>query len=188
MLRRWLAGVKGQVARQIRRRRTGEEGLVYNLRAMADAGGQVDSLLELGTISHVAMAVHGIEEAKSRLTTLGFGPWTQTWDVQVPASHRGADKTMGLRATFATAAPIMLELVEPTNDDSPVAAFLRERGEGVQHFGYQVDDIDAALVSAAQAGIAVDWLVTDAHGTAVAFLAPETFLGVSVELSVKRRR
>jgi hypothetical protein len=89
---------------------------------------------------------------------------------------------MGLRATFAAAAPIALELVEPTNDDSPVAEFLHTHGEGVQHFGYQIADMDATLARAEALGIAIDWLVKDDVGTAVAFLAPEALFGVSVEL------
>jgi len=149
---------------------------------MMDEGGQIVAALELGALSHVAMAVRSIEEATSRLAALGFGPWTQTWDVEVPASHRGADATMGLRATFASASPIALELVEATNDDSPIAEFLHKHDEGVQHFGYQVEDIDALLARAEALGLAIDWLVKDDHGTAVAFLAPAAFCGVSIEL------
>jgi methylmalonyl-CoA epimerase len=149
---------------------------------MVDDGGHTASRLELRVLSHVAIAVQSIEEAAARLGRLGFGPWTQTWDIQVPASHLGALATMGLRAAFASAAPIAIELIEPTNDDSPVAAFLRERGEGVQHVGYQIDDMDSTLALARRLGIAVDWLVSDERGTAVAFLAPEAFLGVSIEL------
>jgi methylmalonyl-CoA/ethylmalonyl-CoA epimerase len=128
------------------------------------------------------MAVRSIEEATARLGALGFGPWTPAWDLAVPAEHGGSSATMGIRATFAAAAPIILELVEPTNDESPVAAFLTRHGEGVQHFGYQVEDIGATLARAEHAGIAVDWLVSDEHGPAVAFLASDAFLGVSIEL------
>jgi methylmalonyl-CoA/ethylmalonyl-CoA epimerase len=31
--------------------------------------------------------------------------------------------------------PVRLELLEPTSEDSPVARFLEERGEGVHHIG-----------------------------------------------------
>jgi methylmalonyl-CoA epimerase len=144
--------------------------------------GGTELLLAGATLTHVALAVQSIEEAVGRLSTLGFGPWTPRWDIEVPASHRGAAAVMGLRAVFAAAGPITLELVEATNDDSPVAEHLRHHGEGVQHFGYHVEDMDATLERAEASGVAVDWLVRDEHGPAVAFLSPDAFAGVSIEL------
>jgi hypothetical protein len=149
---------------------------------MVDEGGFVASQLKLEELTHVALAVRDIDVAVRRHSKLGIAPWSKVWDIEVPALQHGDARTMGLRAVFASAWPILYELVEATNEHSLVAEFLHRHGEGVQHFGYRVDDIDTTLASAGESGIAIDWLIADEHGTAVAFLAPDAFCGVSVEL------
>ena len=44
-------------------------------------------------------------------------------------------------------------LVQPTREDSPVMAFLREHGEGFFHIAYQVDDVERTSRSLASAGL-----------------------------------
>ena len=40
-----------------------------------------------------------------------------------------------------------IELVEPASDDSPVTKFLRERGGGLHHLCYEVQDLEQALAA-----------------------------------------
>ena len=46
-----------------------------------------------------------------------------------------------------------LILVQPTDDDGPVAAFLAEHGEGFFHMAVEVDDIDRRASEIAETGI-----------------------------------
>jgi methylmalonyl-CoA/ethylmalonyl-CoA epimerase len=39
----------------------------------------------------------------------------------------------------------MIELLEPTSDDSPVARFIEKNGVGIHHIAYEVTDIEAAI-------------------------------------------
>ena len=84
-----------------------------------------------GRLSHVALAVRDLEEAASRLASLGMVVVGEIWDVEVPAIYRGVESRAGLKAAFAAAGPVMIEIVEPTSGASPIATFLQERGEGI---------------------------------------------------------
>jgi len=144
---------------------------------MTDAQGT----LHLGDLYHIGIAVRNMDEGIARLAALGMtvGP---VWEFAIPSRYRGVETRAGVKATFASAGPIMLELVEPTRGESSIATFLKERGEGVQHFGYRVDDLQGTVARAEALGIEVEWLVNDDHGLAVAFLAVEAFFGVNIEL------
>ncbi|MFN2126633.1 MAG: VOC family protein, partial [Anaerolineales bacterium] len=40
---------------------------------------------------------------------------------------------------------VQIELLEPTEADSPISAFIEKRGEGMHHISYQVDDIEGQI-------------------------------------------
>ena len=44
-------------------------------------------------------------------------------------------------------------LVQPTRDDSPVAAYLRQHGEGFFHMAIEFDDVEAQARSLSEGGI-----------------------------------
>lgn len=78
----------------------------------------------------------------------------------------------------------MLELIAPTGPDAPFAKYLSDRGPGMHHMAYRVDDIAAALAELRTRGVQ---LIDEAprpgiHNTMVAFLHPRSCLGVLVEL------
>jgi len=58
----------------------------------------------------------------------------------------------------------VFELVEPTNDTSPVSDFLKKRG-GLHHVCYEIDDLESALKQARREG----WAIAAAPAPAVAF-------------------
>ncbi|HMA33514.1 MAG TPA: methylmalonyl-CoA epimerase [Chloroflexia bacterium] len=77
-----------------------------------------------------------------------------------------------------------LELLEPLGAEGPVQKFLANRGEGVHHICFEVDDIRGLLAQLAAAGIE---LVNaeprvGAEGSLVAFIHPRAAHGVLVEL------
>ncbi len=47
--------------------------------------------------------------------------------------------------------------VEPTVGEFTAKTFLDERGEGIYHLGYWVDDIPGAIEAAGVRGLSVDW-------------------------------
>jgi methylmalonyl-CoA/ethylmalonyl-CoA epimerase len=69
----------------------------------------------------------------------------------------GRETRSGVRSAFARLGSMYVELVEPTVGEFPAKTFLDERGEGIYHVGYWVDDIPAAIEAAGARGLSVDW-------------------------------
>jgi methylmalonyl-CoA/ethylmalonyl-CoA epimerase len=76
-----------------------------------------------------------------------------------------------------------IELLEPTADDSPIAKFINDRGEGIHHVAFATDDILGQLATAKGAGIRLinEAPVIGAGGKQVAFLHPKSTHGVLTE-------
>jgi methylmalonyl-CoA/ethylmalonyl-CoA epimerase len=89
-----------------------------------------------------------------------------------------------VRVRFVDTGEAKIELVEPTADDSPVAAFLRKRGPGLHHVALRVADLPAELQRLDAAGVRlIDRTPREgAHGRLIAFVHPASAGGVLVEL------
>ena len=77
-----------------------------------------------------------------------------------------------------------IELLEPTDPDSPVARFLEKNGPGIHHLAYEVDDIVQAIARLEKEGARmIDRTPRHgAHGTRIAFVHPKSSGGVLTEL------
>jgi methylmalonyl-CoA/ethylmalonyl-CoA epimerase len=113
--------------------------------------------LGLGDPYHIGIAVRDLTDAMPRFKDLlGVGPWGRI-DAEVPAIFRGKETVSGVRSAFARLGSMYVELVEPTVGSFPAKNFLEERGEGIYHLGYWVDDMRAAIQAAGERGLSVDW-------------------------------
>lgn len=121
-------------------------------------------------VDHVAIAVHDLEAAVPMYERLTGGRGSRP--EAVPAQH--------VRVAFVG----MIEVIEPTNDESGVARFLARRGPGLHHIGYRVDDCGAALARLVDQGFEpIDPRPrTGAGGHRVAFLHPRSTGGTLIEL------
>lgn len=90
------------------------------------------------TLHHIGFVVRSIREELEGFTSSVGATWNgEIFD----------DPLQQVRVTFlqpASAAEAAIELVEPTVGSSPVSRFL-ERGGGLHHLCYEVDDLEAAL-------------------------------------------
>lgn len=129
---------------------------------------------------HVGVAVHDIDDGMARFgELLGIPKWF-TFETEMPSRYRGEPVTAGAKAAYGNAGSTYVELVQPTAGPWTASAFLEERGEGVYHLGYWVDDIPAAIRRAEEKGIGVDW-AAEADGVPfVVYL--DAAWGVHVEL------
>lgn len=77
-----------------------------------------------------------------------------------------------------------IELLTPTDDESPIARFLKQRGKGVHHIAYRVHDLDAAIAEAKATGITFleETYRTTAHGRRLIYMNPRHSHGVITEL------
>jgi methylmalonyl-CoA/ethylmalonyl-CoA epimerase len=78
-----------------------------------------------------------------------------------------------------------LELIEPTNPESPIAKFLeRNPRGGIHHFSLTADNFDAAIERLTTKGISLLGTKSQKNvdGDPIAFIHPKDFLGSLVEL------
>lgn len=96
--------------------------------------------------------------------------------------------SQGVRAHFLRVGSASLELLEATNDDSPIGRFVSRRGPGLHHITLRVDDIAAAIARLKARGVRlIDETPRDgAEGALVAFVHPRSAHGVLVELKQER--
>src|SRR6476660_2174221 len=89
-----------------------------------------------------------------------------------------------VRVAFFRIGEVRLELLEPTDPTSTVAAFLEKRGEGLHHIAFTVADIQSRIAELKQAGLRMidDVPRPGAHHMWIAFLHPKSTFGVLTEL------
>lgn len=126
-------------------------------------------------VEHIGIAVRNLDDAISVYRdVLGF----KLDSICLLAERR-------VRVAFvSTGGETQIELLEPLDNESPVAKFLENRGEGIHHFAVKVKDIDRALRKFKQKGVV---LVDDkprqgAEGKKIAFVHPKSTKGVLLEL------
>ncbi|MBD7983218.1 methylmalonyl-CoA epimerase [Sporosarcina sp. Sa2YVA2] len=92
-----------------------------------------------------------------------------------------------VKVAFIDAGNIKLELLEPTNEDSPVAKFIEKRGEGIHHVAFGVTDIRSRMAELKEKGVRLlqDEPKPGAGGAQVAFMHPKSSYGVLYELCDK---
>ena len=92
--------------------------------------------------------------------------------------------TEGVKTSFFQVGPNKIELLEATNEDSPVAKFIEKRGEGIHHIAFDVEDILEEMERLKQEGFVLlnEKPKKGADNKWVAFLHPKETNGVLVEL------
>jgi methylmalonyl-CoA epimerase len=77
-----------------------------------------------------------------------------------------------------------IELLEATNDDSPVARFIAKRGEGLHHVALRVEDLPSVVerLKARGTKFITDEIKVGAGGHLYVFVHPSSAGGVLLEL------
>ncbi len=128
----------------------------------------------LSEIDHVAIAVNDLDAAIAWYQEV-FG---------ATVNHRERVESDGVEEALLAVADSYIQLLTPTRDDSPVAKYLANKGEGLHHVGYRVEDCAAALQSVKDSGGRVidEAPRPGSRGTTVAFVHPKTSFGTLIEL------
>ena len=128
-------------------------------------------------IEHVAIAVNDLEEPANIFGNILGINRTSTEEV--------SDQKV-ITDIFDTGSG-KVELLKATSDDSPITKFLHNRGPGVHHIAFEVDNLVLALDELSEAGVIL--IDTEprigAEGMLIAFLHPKSTSGVLVELCQK---
>jgi methylmalonyl-CoA/ethylmalonyl-CoA epimerase len=128
----------------------------------------------LQTIHHIGIAVPHLEEAKKIFCdALGL----QCID----------EKTLperGVKIAFLSTGNTTVELLEGIGEGSTVTKFVAQRGPGIHHLCFEVNDINRVMKELIESGMRLidEAPRPGAEGKPVAFLHPKSTLGTLIEL------
>jgi methylmalonyl-CoA/ethylmalonyl-CoA epimerase len=128
----------------------------------------------LGRIYHLGYAVHDLGAATEFYES----------NFSAVASEPETVEDQGIVATMFRVGESSIELVQPTQPDSPVGKFLAKHGEGFHHVAFEVEDLEAALAELKGNGVELidETPRIGAGGTRMAFVHPKGAFGVLTEL------
>lgn len=125
-------------------------------------------------VDHIGIAVKSIEEAKA------------FWEgvLGVPMTGEEVVAEQKVKVAFFPMGESEVELLEPTEPDSPVAKFIENKGQGIQHVAFRVENIEKTLEDLKAKGVR---LIDEkprygAGGAKIAFVHPKATFGTLVEL------
>lgn len=125
-------------------------------------------------IEHIGIAVKDLEKSNEIFAAI-FGK--QHYKVEAVESE-------GVKTSFFEAGPNKIELLEGTNENSPISKFIEKKGEGIHHIAFAVDDILSEVERLKKEGFIVlnDIPKKGADNKLVVFLHPKSTNGVLIEL------
>jgi methylmalonyl-CoA/ethylmalonyl-CoA epimerase len=125
-------------------------------------------------VNHIGIAVRSIE-AQRPFYEGALGAEFEGFE-DVPSQK--------VRVGFFRIGDVRLELLEPTDPASTVAAFLEKRGEGLHHLAFTVAGIEERIAELKKEGLRMIDEVPrpGAHHMRIAFIHPKSSCGVLTEL------
>ena len=130
-------------------------------------------------IDHLGIAVKSLDEAV---------PFYER-ALGLKCEHREEVPSQKVRTAFFSCGEVHLELLEPTDPESPIAKYLEKNpAGGIHHVAFRSDDVEAQLRQAAGAGVRLinEKAFDGAGGKLVAFLHPKSTHGVLTELCMEK--
>jgi methylmalonyl-CoA/ethylmalonyl-CoA epimerase len=137
--------------------------------------------------AHAAMVVKDMEKTVRYLEALGAGPFPPFLGgpgmsfTGKTVRGKPSDYDMDLRIGRGDIGGTKIELIQPLKGRSIYHEFLEEKGEGLHHLAFMVDDIDAEIADMEKKGFKV--IQTGAMpNTKWAYLEPGESGGMVIEL------
>lgn len=132
-----------------------------------------EKMAKITKINHVAIVISDIDESL-RFWQDGLG--LKLHHVEDVPSQKST-------VAFLPIGESEVELVRPTSEETGAAKFLKERGPGMHHLCFEVDDIDGMLADLKAKGIRlINETAIQLEGRKMAFVHPKSANGVLVEL------
>ena len=132
----------------------------------------------LTEIDHVAIAVKDLEAA--------IDYYRRAFGAEV--EHREIVESDGVEEALLKVAESYVQLLTPTNENSPVAKSIEKRGEGIHHIAFEVADIYAEMERMKKEGFQLlnETPKNGADNKLVCFLHPKSTNGVLIELCMEK--
>jgi methylmalonyl-CoA/ethylmalonyl-CoA epimerase len=142
----------------------------------------------VGRIGQIGIIVRDIQTSiKHYWHALGTGPWKVYTNSAPPLRcvYHGRSASYRVRVALASTESVVLELIEYLEGDTIHRDFLATHGEGVEHVGIYVPDLDPPLAHLKRQGLAVlqaaDGLGASGDGR-YAYVDTRSTLGTVLEL------
>ncbi|MES2701113.1 MAG: methylmalonyl-CoA epimerase [Bacteroidota bacterium] len=109
--------------------------------------------------------------------------------LNTPCYKTEAVATEGVNTAFFQTGDSKIELLEGTNDNSPISKFIGKKGEGIHHIAFEVENIEAEMKRLAALGFELlnEKPKDGADNKLVCFLHPKTTNGVLIELCQEKK-
>ena len=124
-------------------------------------------------IDHIAIAVNNVEaSAKVYQKALGIN------EIEFETVE-----SEGVKVAILPMENGRIELMQPTNDQSPIKKFLDKKGQGLHHMALETDNIEGEVERMEGCGVQFLGKVRPGSaGTKVTFIHPKSLEGVLAEL------
>jgi methylmalonyl-CoA/ethylmalonyl-CoA epimerase len=125
-------------------------------------------------LEHLGFAVKNLSEADQLYgRLLGTGPY-----------KREKVSSENVITSFFKVGEVKIELLEATSNESPIAGFIKKRGEGIHHVAFEVQDIKLEVARLRAEGFRIinEEPKKGADNKLVVFIHPKSVGGVLVEL------
>ena len=125
-------------------------------------------------IEHLGIAVNSLDEAIPLYEKL----------LQTTCYKTESVSSEGVNTAFFQIGDSKIELLEASDQNSPIAKFLAKRGEGFHHVAFEVDDIEEELTRLQKLDFILLHLSPKegADNKRIAFLHPKSTMGMLIEL------
>jgi len=128
----------------------------------------------MNKIEHIGIAVTNLDAAIQTYTEL----------LGIQCYKKEGVESEGVMTAFFQVGESKIELLEATNEHSPIAKFIEKKGEGIHHIAFDVTDISASMKELESKGFKLlnEQPKSGADNKLVAFVHPKSSNGVLVEL------
>ncbi len=131
--------------------------------------------MKLDRLNHIGVAVRDIEKTKDFLKK----------NFEAEILHEMVSEGQGFRSTLVSLGELKFELMAPIETGGIVAEFINQRGEGIHHLSFQVEDLQSTASFFEQEGLKSIKVPSEIPGIKAIFLHPKSFFGILVELFQK---
>jgi methylmalonyl-CoA/ethylmalonyl-CoA epimerase len=125
-------------------------------------------------IEHIGIAVKDLDASNELFSALFGKKHYKIEDVE----------SEGVKTSFFQSGPNKIELLQATNESSPIAKFIEKKGEGIHHIAFAVENIEKEVKRLTKKGFQILNNVPKkgADNKLIVFLHPKSTNGVLIEL------
>ncbi len=125
-------------------------------------------------LDHIGIAIKNLDSALPTFEQL----------LELELKHVDRSSEHGIKAAIFAVGETKIELLEPLDKESPISKFLENRGQGIHHLAFKVDNIEKALEQLKAKGVAlIDQKPRiGIEGGKIAFLHPKETSNILIEL------